>query len=191
MEFLRYQEMNKYNIPYVKMFEYTKIIGLENIDFGKNIIIDDFVFIYAKENIKIGNYVHIALHSSITGGEKLIIEDYSAISQGVRILTATDDFKNWGFGNSTIANSFRNINSGLIKISRFSIVGANSVVLPNVVIGEGAMVGANSVVTKDLQPWGIYVGNKKVGERNKEEVLKNYEKFLATSENERVGILFK
>jgi galactoside O-acetyltransferase len=53
------------------------------------------------------------------------------------------------------------------------------------------MVGANSVVTKDLQPWGIYVGNKKVGERNKEEVLKNYEKFLATSENERVGILFK
>jgi galactoside O-acetyltransferase len=60
-----------------------------------------------------------------------------------------------------------------------------------VVIGEGAMVGANSVVTKDLQPWGIYVGNKKVGERNKEEVLKNYEKFLATSENERVGILFK
>jgi galactoside O-acetyltransferase len=191
MEFLRYQEMNKYNIPYVKTFEYTKIIGLENIDFGKNIIIDDFVFIYAKEKIKIGNYVHIALHSSITGGERLIIEDYSAISQGVRILTATDDFKNWGFGNSTVANSFRNINSGLIKISRFSIVGANSVVLPNVVIGEGAMVGANSVVTKDLQPWGIYVGNKKVGERNKEEVLKNYEKFLATSENERVGILFK
>jgi galactoside O-acetyltransferase len=183
--------MNKYNIPYVKMFEYTKIIGLENIDFGKNIIIDDFVFIYAKENIKIGNYVHIALHSSITGGEKLIIEDYSAISQGVRILTATDDFKDWGFGNSTVANNFRNINAGLIKISRFSIVGANSVVLPNVVIGEGAMVGANSVVTKDLQPWGIYVGNKKVGERNKEEVLKNYEKFLATSENERVGILFK
>ena len=32
MEFLRYQEMNKYNIPYVKMFEYTKIIGLENIE---------------------------------------------------------------------------------------------------------------------------------------------------------------
>jgi hypothetical protein len=27
--------------------------------------------------------------------------------------------------------------------------------------------------------------------RNKEEVLKNYEKYLATSENERVGSLFK
>ncbi len=191
MEFLRYQEMNKYNIPYVKTFEYTKIIGLENIDFGKNIIIDDFVFIYAKEKIKIGNYVHIALHSSITGGERVIIEDYSAISQGVRILTATDDFKDWGFGNSTVANNFRNINAGLIKISRFSIVGANSVVLPNVIIGEGAMIGANSVVTKDLEPWGIYIGNKKVGERNKEEVLKNYEFFLATHYNERVGRLFK
>ena len=35
--------MDKYKIPHVKTFEYTKIIGLENIDFGKYIIIDDFV----------------------------------------------------------------------------------------------------------------------------------------------------
>ncbi len=37
----------------------------------------------------------------------------------------------------------------------------------------------------------IYNMFKKVGTRNKEEVLKNYEKFLATPENERVGSLFK
>lgn len=183
--------MDKYNIPNVKTFEYTKIIGIENIEFGKNIIIDDFVFIYAKEKIKIGNYVHIALHASITGGERVNIEDYCAISQGVRILTATDDFKDWGFGNSTIDNSFRNINSGLIEISRFSIIGANSVVLPNVKIGEGAMVGANSVITKDLEPWGIYIGNKKIGERNKKEVIKNYENFLVSSEDKRIGKIFK
>jgi galactoside O-acetyltransferase len=40
--------MNKYNIPDVKTFEFTKIIGLEHIKFGKNIIIDDFVLIYVK-----------------------------------------------------------------------------------------------------------------------------------------------
>ena len=50
--------MGKYKIPNVKTFEYTKIIGLENIEFGKNIIIDDFAFIYAKGKIKLGNYVH-------------------------------------------------------------------------------------------------------------------------------------
>ncbi|MBE0492288.1 MAG: acyltransferase [Sulfurospirillum sp.] len=183
--------MDKYKIPHVKTFEYTKIIGLENIEFGKNIIIDDFAFIYAKSKIKLGNFVHIGIYASITGGDELVVGDFSAISQGVRVLTATDDFKDWGFGNSTIDNQFRNVKSFPISIGKFCIIGANSVILPSVNISEGAMVGANSVVTKNLEPWGIYVGNKKVGMRNKEEVLKNYEKFLATSENERVGNLFK
>ena len=183
--------MDKYKIPNVKTFEYTKIIGIENIEFGKNIIIDDFAFIYAKGKIKLGNYVHIGIYASITGGDELIVEDFCAISQGVRILTATDDFKDWGFGDSTIDNQFRNVKSLPITIGRFSIIGANSVILPGVNIGEGAMVGANSTITKDLEPWGIYVGNKKISERNKEEVLKNYERFLNTPENERIGNLFK
>ncbi len=183
--------MDKYKIPNVKTFEYTKIIGLENIEFGKNIIIDDFAFIYAKEKIKLGNYVHISIYASITGGDKLNVGDFCAISQGVRILTATDDFKDWGFGNSTIDNKFRNVKSSPINIGNFSIIGANSVVLPGITIGEGAMVGANSTITKDLEPWGIYVGNKKIGMRNKDEVLKTYETFLSTSVNERAGNLFK
>ena len=183
--------MDKYKIPYVKTFEYTKIIGIENIDFGKYIIIDDFVLIYAKEKIKIGHFVHIANFSSITGGNELTIGNYAAISQGCRILTATDDFKDWGFGNSTVSNEFRNITSQPITIGDYCIVGANSVVLPGVSIGKGATIGANSVITKDLEPWGIYIGNKKVGTRNKEEVLKNYEKFLVTPENERIGKLFQ
>ena len=183
--------MDKYNIPNVKTFEYTKIIGIENIEFGKNIIIDDFTFIYAKGKIKLGNYVHIGIYASVTGGDELVVGDFCAISQGVRILTASDDFKDWGFGNSTIDNKFRNIKNSPISIGKFCIIGANSVILPGVSIGEGAMVGASTVVTKDLEPWGIYVGNKKIGERNKEEVLKNYENFLNTSENEKLGTLFK
>lgn len=183
--------MDKYKIPHVKTFEYTKIIGLENINFGKNIIIDDFVLIYAKETMFIGNYVHIANFTSITGGDKLTIGNYAAVSQGCRILTATDDFKEWGFGNSTVANVFRNVKSAPVSIGDFCIVGANSVVLPGVNIAEGATVGANSVVTKDLEPWGIYIGNRKVGTRNKDEVLQNYERFLASPEEQKVGSLFQ
>ncbi|MDE4907358.1 acyltransferase [Methanogenium marinum] len=182
--------MNLVNNPYVKTFENTKIIGIENIVFGKYVIIDDFVLIYAKETMKFGNYVHIANFTSITGGSKLTVGNYSAISQGCRILTATDDFKNWGFGNSTVANKFRNIESAPISIGDYCIVGANSVVLPGVNIGEGATIGANSVVTKDLAPWGIYIGNNRIGERDKNEVLNTYEKFLLTPENERYGSLF-
>lgn len=170
--------MIEYNIEGVRTFEFTKIMGLENIEFGKNIIIDDFTLIYATAPMKIGNYVHIASFTSITGGAELIIDDFVAISQGCRILTGTDDFVDWGFGNSTIDEKYRNTKREPIKIGKFCIVGANSVVLPGVTIGEGATVGAGSVVTKDLESWGVYIGNKKLKDRNKTDVLKNYNRFL-------------
>lgn len=183
--------MDKYKIPDVKTFEYTKIIGLENIEFGKNIIIDDFVLIYAKEKIKIESFVHIASFTSISGGGEFIMEEFSGLASGCRIVTGSDDFKDWGFGNPAIANEFRNSTIGKINIGKFAIVGTNTTILPNVIIGEGVAVAANSLITKNLEPWGIYVGNKRIGTRNKEEVLKNYENFLGTPESERVGSLFK
>ena len=170
--------MSKYKIKGAKTFEFTKIVGIENIDFGENIIIDDFTLIYATAPMKIGNYVHIASFASITGGAALIIEDFVAISQGCRILTGTDDFVEWGFGNSTIDEKYRNTKRKPVKIGKFSIIGANSVVLPGITIGEGATVGAGSVVTKDLEPWGVYIGNERIKERNKKAVLKTYAKFL-------------
>lgn len=182
--------MEKYTIPDVKTFEYTKIIGIENVDFGKYVIIDDFVLIYAKEKMSIGNHVHIASFTSITGDNRLSIGNYAAISQGCRILTATDDFTDWGFGNSTINNKYRNVKSAPIVIGDYCIIGANSVVLPGVTIGEGATIGANSVVTKSLEPWGVYVNNKKIKIRNKEEVLKNHANYLAAPEANQLGTLF-
>lgn len=177
--------MNKYNIKGVKTFEFTKIVGLENIEFGKNIIIDDFTLIYATAPMKIGNYVHIASFTSITGGAELLLNDFVAISQGCRILTGTDDFVDWGFGNSTIDEKYRNVKREPVKIGKFCIVGANSVVLPGVEIGEGAMVGAGSVVTKNLKPWNVYIDNKKLKSRNKKGVLKNYKLFLEEQLNEK------
>lgn len=139
--------MHKYNIPGVKTFEFTKIIGIENIMFGKNIIIDDFVMIYAKKTMQIGNYVHIACFTSILGGEEFVMEDFSWISSGSRIFTGSDDLKDWGFGNPTIPEEYRNVKRAPIFMKKFACVGANTVVLPGVTIGEGATVGANSVVT--------------------------------------------
>ena len=50
-----------------------------------------------------------------------------------------------------------------------SFLGDYCVVLPGVTVGEGAVVGASSVVTKDIPPWGIAVGApaKVIGEREK------------------------
>lgn len=165
----------------ITKYEYTKILHENNIIWGKNIIIDDFVFISIKDKLKIGNYVHISCFTSIVGAKSVIINDFAAISHGCRLFTSSDDFKDWGFGNPTVPFKYRNVKSSQISIGKFCIIGANSVILPGVTIGEGTTVGANSVVTKDLKPWGVYIGNKRIKERNKEAVLKNYGNFLESN----------
>ena len=166
------------DIPGVKTFPLTRIINPENITFGKNIIIDDFTLVHARGEIIIGDYVHISCFTSLTGGAKITLGDFVGISQGCRILSATDDFKHWGLGNSSVPEEYRNVTRAPITIGRFVVIGANSVVLPGVTIGEGAAIGAGSVVTRDLEPWGVYIGNKKIRERDREGVMKNYERFL-------------
>ena len=162
----------------VKIYDLARIVDIDNIEFGDNIIIDDFAFIYARGKVRIGNYVHIAAYASITGGEEVVFDDFSCISWGARIFSGTDDFTGHGFGNSTVPLQFRNVRRAPVRIGRFCIIGANSVVLPGVTIGEGAMVGANSVVTRDLESWGVYVSNRRISERDKAGVLGNYDRFL-------------
>ena len=129
--------------------------------------------------MKIGSFAHVAAFSSITGGGECIMEDFTGLASGARIITGTDDFKDFGFGNPTVPEKYRNVTRGKVVVGRFSIIGANAVVLPNVTIGEGAMVAAGSVVTKDLEPWCVYAGNRKISTRNKDGVMENYRKFLA------------
>jgi acetyltransferase-like isoleucine patch superfamily enzyme len=38
-------------------------------------------------------------------------------------------------------------------------IGANATILPGIVLGEGCMVGAGSVVTKDVPPYAVVIGN--------------------------------
>ena len=51
-----------------------------------------------------------------------------------------------------------NSHRGSITISADAWIGTGSVILPNVTIGEGAVVGANSVVTKSVPPYTVVGG---------------------------------
>jgi len=157
--------------------ESARIVGREHISFGDPVLIDDFVLIVAREPMTIGDYVHLACFSSITGGEQVQIGDFAAVSQGARLLTGTDDFTEWGFGNSTVDERYRNTTRAPISIGRFCIIGANVVVLPGVTIGEGATIGAGTVVTRDLDPWGVYLGNRRIRDRDRAGVLENHRRF--------------
>ena len=62
---------------------------------------------------------------------------------------------------------------GNITIEAHAVVFTNSIVLPNVRIGEGATVSAGSIVHHDLKPWAIYAGNPlvQVGVRPSDKIL--------------------
>jgi tetrahydrodipicolinate N-succinyltransferase len=45
-----------------------------------------------------------------------------------------------------------------IRIGRHAVVGTNCVVLPGCTLGDGAVVGALSLVKADLEPWSVHAG---------------------------------
>ena len=61
------------------------------------------------------------------------------------------------------------MNDGDITIGRHSIIGAGSVILPNVKLGQGCSIGALSLVNIDCEEFSIYSGvpAKKIGKRLK------------------------
>jgi galactoside O-acetyltransferase len=160
--------------PDIQIYPLAKVLYPERISLGDHIIIDDFVLIIPGEAGRIGNYVHIASFTSITGGGVFILEDFSAIATGTRLLTGTDDFVGAALTNPTAPMEYRNVTRSVVRLQKHALVGANVVVLPGVTIGEGATVGAGSVVTRDLEPWTVNVGipARPIKERPRDGILR-------------------
>jgi len=159
----------------IKIWPNAKLVNTENISIGHRTIIDDFTFITALGGlIDIGKFVHIASFCSITGTGGFIMEDFSGLAAGVRISTSDEDYSGGTcLTNPTIPKEYRMIKTRQVIIKKHAIIGTNTVILPGVTIGEGCAVGANSLITKNLEPWTIYVGSpaKPLKTRNKESIL--------------------
>lgn len=165
----------------ITIWPLSKIVQAENISLGSHIIIDDFCFIVGGRKTEIGDYVHIASFASITGGGECIIGDFAGISSGVRIFTGDEDYKGGCLTNPTVPAPYRIPKRSFVKIGKHALVGANSVILAGVTIGEGCSIGAGTIVREDTEPWGIYVGNpaRRIGDRERETILR-LEKELTT-----------
>ncbi|WP_297574241.1 DapH/DapD/GlmU-related protein [uncultured Deefgea sp.] len=165
----------------VRIYAGAKIIGCEHIHIGSNVIIDDFVLIYATAPIVIGSYVHIASFASISGGGEVVLGDFSGLSSGVRIICGSEDFLGGGLTNPTVPVRFRKVIRSFVRIGRHAIIGANSVIMPGVEIGEGCAIGAMAVVNKSLTAWGVYVGTpvRRLRERESETILRLESDLLA------------
>lgn len=135
------------------------IKNLTTAKFGNHVAIDKGF--YCTTQITVGDYVHIAPYTTIIGGNNasLIMEDFSGISAGCKIVCVSDDFTGGCLMNPQVPEKYRKIINKPVVFKRFSCVGVNSVVLPGVVLAEGSVLGANSILTKPTEPWTIYVGS--------------------------------
>lgn len=118
----------------------------------------DYAYIDAGKSLVIGKHSMITWHTIIEGGANTQIGDRVFVGPGTKILTSTYEFEGL-YAAEFIPEECRAFRYGDITIDDDAYIGANCVVMPGVHIGEGAIVGANSLVTKDLEPWTIYVGS--------------------------------
>lgn len=129
--------------------------------------IRDFVFIWGGQGVKIGKYTDVQPHVVVWGGGELVVGDQVSIGPGSVLLTAVYSHKEGlkmvdGLGEGT-ANALY----GKLVIGDDVYIGANCTLMPDIIIGEGAVLGAGSFINTDAEPWGIYVGSpaKKIGTR--------------------------
>jgi acetyltransferase-like isoleucine patch superfamily enzyme len=102
-------------------------------------------------DVYIGEELHVTDELD-NSASTLSIGDRAAIAQ--RVLIVLSSYANNSLYRQAFGEKF-----GRVAIERDAWVGAGVIILPNVTIGEGALVGAGSVVTRDVAPFTIVAGN--------------------------------
>jgi len=139
-----YREILLVNLEQYAIIYYgAEIRAPFNLKIGKGTIIGDKAILDARNGLEIGENVNF--------------------SSNVQIWTEQHDHRDPDFAcNSNEAFG--------VKIGDRAWIGPNVTILPKVVIGEGAVVAAGTVVTKDVEPYAIVAGlpAKKIGVRNRD-----------------------
>jgi acetyltransferase-like isoleucine patch superfamily enzyme len=114
--------------------------------------------------IEIGSFCSVNPYTILYGSRtKLLIGDYVRIAAHCVIVPANHTFRN-----PDLPICFQGGNSKGIVIEDDVWIGANVSVLDGVRIGRGSVIGAGSVVTKNIEPFSVAVGNPAVKIKSRE-----------------------
>lgn len=153
----------------VKIYPMAKIVSPNCVSIGDNTRLCDYAFIHPEGGlITIGRYCDFEPYSLIWGAGKMIIGDFVNFGPGMKIMGNMYDYKSGDIMVGTVEETHKGIISPELVIEDHVYFGADVTVLGSVsYIGEGALIGAQSLVNKNIDPWGVYVGSpaKKIGER--------------------------
>ena len=143
--------------------------SLNNVSVGENVRIFDFVNAYSctiDDNSKVGAFVEIQKGSTI--GKNCKISSHSFICEGVHIrdncfIGHNVTFINDRYPRATNEDGSQQTDAdwSVVEtiVEKGASIGSSATILCGVTIGEGAIVGAGSVVTKDVPARTVVAGN--------------------------------
>jgi len=102
---------------------------------------------------------HSYIDEDVVIGDRVTIKGQVAVIDGMRIEDDVFIGPNASFTNDAFPRSKQPFQYGEIVIKRGATIGSGAILLPGVTVGEWAMVGAGAVVTKDVPPFTVVVGN--------------------------------
>tara|TARA_Y100001973_G_scaffold33653_1_gene50714 strand:- start:22405 stop:22971 length:567 start_codon:yes stop_codon:yes gene_type:complete len=159
----------------VKIAKNCIIIGPENISIGSNVQIDGGVYIIAATGyMEIGNHIHISANCYFSCSGGIILKDYCGLASRVTIYSSSDDYTGEYLTNPTVPQEFRKLYPELVTLGEHVIIGTGTAVLPGSNIGQGCSVGAMSLVTRNLEEWGVYFGSPAKRIKNRKKDLLKY-----------------
>ena len=143
--------------------EGTNITYIKPAITAPNIIVGEFTY-FADRNFE----AHVTHHYDFIG-DKLIIGKFCQIAAGVEFvmnganhqMNAATTYPFYIFGGwqqNAPDNSQLSIKGDTV-IGNDVWIGQNVTILPGVHVGDGVIIGLNSTVASDLEPYGVYVGN--------------------------------
>jgi len=160
---------------------YDRLCFLKNIVKNPNIIVGDYTYYDDFENVE--NFEKNVKYHFDFVGDKLIIGKFCMIASDVKFIMnganhLTDSLSTYPF--AIFGNGWENAmegksypQKGNIHIGNDVWIGYNATIMAGVHIGDGAIIAANSTITKDVEPYTIVGGNpaKKIRKRFSEDVI--------------------
>ena len=149
------------------MTEYCAIA--RDVKLGRGVRLSRFINLYGcvvGEETKIGAFVEVQRNATI--GKRCKISSHTFICEGVTIednvfVGHSVTFINDSYPRATTANGALQTEEdwkvGRTLVKQGASIGSGSTILSNLVIGENALVGAGSVVTKNVPAYAIVAGN--------------------------------
>ncbi len=142
------------------------ILWPKSVSIGDYCIIDHYVILDGGKGLELGHHTRVRSFCHLQGGTGLKIAEWVGIASGAKVFSDTHHYTKrlnpYGSSEDCIVGS-------PVVIEKDVFIGINCVIMPSVHIGEGAVIGANSFVNKDVPAWKIVAGSpaKVIGERPK------------------------